>query len=89
MNNEKHYSVTPVAESVPFDNSTNGFVADDVQAAIEEVAARSFSASDILTHFRNAAGTRIQTYNPTSGVHINSAPLVVVDNNGDVVVKGG
>lgn len=28
---------TPVAESTPFDNSTNGFTADDVQAAIEEV----------------------------------------------------
>jgi type II secretory pathway component HofQ len=26
-----------VAESIPFDNSTNGFVAEDVQAAIEEI----------------------------------------------------
>lgn len=26
----------PVAESIPFDNSTNGFVNDDVQKAIEE-----------------------------------------------------
>lgn len=29
---------TPVAETIPFDNSTNGFVSEDVQAAIEEVA---------------------------------------------------
>lgn len=28
---------TPVAEGIPFDNDTNSFVADDVQAAIEEV----------------------------------------------------
>lgn len=27
---------TPVAESVPFDNGTNGFTADNTQAAIEE-----------------------------------------------------
>ena len=27
----------PVARGVPFDNSTNGFVSDDTQAAIEEV----------------------------------------------------
>jgi hypothetical protein len=26
-----------VAESIPFDNSTNGFVSEDVQAAIEEI----------------------------------------------------
>jgi len=26
----------PVAESIPFDNSTNGFVSEDVQSAIEE-----------------------------------------------------
>lgn len=35
--------ITPVAESVPFDNDTNGFVADNVQEAIEEVAANSGS----------------------------------------------
>jgi len=29
---------TPIAEQVPFDNSTNGFVSEDVQAAIEEIA---------------------------------------------------
>lgn len=28
--------ITQVAKSVPFDNSTNGFVSEDVQAAIEE-----------------------------------------------------
>lgn len=30
-------SVSPVARSVPFDNTTNGFVSTDVQGAIEEI----------------------------------------------------
>ena len=29
-------AITQVAKSVPFDNATNGFIADDTQAAIEE-----------------------------------------------------
>ena len=29
--------ISPVAKSTPFDNSTNGFVSTDTQAAIEEV----------------------------------------------------
>jgi hypothetical protein len=33
-------TVTPVAESVPFDNSNNDFIADDVQTAIEEINAK-------------------------------------------------
>jgi len=31
--------IIPVAEGIPFDNETNGFVADNVQEAIEEAAA--------------------------------------------------
>jgi len=34
------FNMTDVAEAVPFDNDTNGFTADDVQAAIEEVDAK-------------------------------------------------
>ena len=30
------FYISPTADSVPFDNDTNGFIADDVQAAIEE-----------------------------------------------------
>lgn len=32
----QYLTATPVADSIPFDNSTNGFDAEDVQAAIEE-----------------------------------------------------
>ena len=34
---EKRDTYTPVASSIPFDNSTNGFLSEDTQAAIEEV----------------------------------------------------
>lgn len=37
MTTSKHISIGPVAGSVPFDNSTNGFTSTDTQAAIEEV----------------------------------------------------
>ena len=37
----KKVEVTPVAASVPFDNSTNGFSSTDVQAAIEEAKSSS------------------------------------------------
>lgn len=33
--------ITQVASSVPFDNETNGFIAEDTQAAIEEIAAKA------------------------------------------------
>lgn len=37
MSNKTHITSTPVAKSTPFDNTINGFVATDTQAAIEEV----------------------------------------------------
>jgi hypothetical protein len=33
----KHIESTPVSKGVPFDNTSNGFVSTDAQAAIEEV----------------------------------------------------
>lgn len=35
----KRVTASPVASSVPFDNSTNDFQAEDVQAALEEIGA--------------------------------------------------
>jgi hypothetical protein len=34
-----NFYIAPVAPAVPFDNATNGFTADNVQAAIEEAKA--------------------------------------------------
>ena len=38
MSGQHGMKKSPVAEEMPFDNSTNGFLAEDVQAAIEEAA---------------------------------------------------
>lgn len=38
-----NFGVTPVAYSIPFDNSTNGFFAEDVQRAIEEIVRHALS----------------------------------------------
>lgn len=38
---KKYYSADPVAASIPFDNSTNGFASDMTQQAIEEAKAAS------------------------------------------------
>ena len=35
----KHISITPVAGSIPYDNTTSGLAATDVNAAINELAA--------------------------------------------------
>lgn len=50
-------SISQVAESVPFDNSSNGFVAEDVQAAIEEVA----TGADYHAGWHNIIASQIVT----------------------------
>lgn len=77
MPNAKVYS-SPVAKSTPFDNTTNGFTATDVQAAIEEVKS---SASPGFSFGRSGsvnAGTYLQCETVPSNVsgrwvYINSA----------------
>jgi len=34
----KYIKITPIAETIPFDNETNGFIAENVQEAIEEIS---------------------------------------------------
>ena len=46
-----------LAVDVPFDNSTNGFTADDVQAAIEEAAASGGGVEERLISIRCIPGT--------------------------------
>lgn len=38
MSSNKQVTITPVAGAVPFDNASNGFIADEVQGAIEELS---------------------------------------------------
>jgi hypothetical protein len=55
----KQITITPVAKSTPFDNTTNGFTAADVQAAIEEAKTTAANASRGPTNcgFDGSAGT--------------------------------
>lgn len=50
--------------------------------------ALKFNPDRIVTNERNAAGTLLMTYDPASQTHIMGDPLVVTDNNGNVVVVG-
>lgn len=43
--------------------------------------------SNALTHTRNSSGTILKTYERCSGSHIDMGPLIVVDNNGNIVIK--
>lgn len=77
-NGTKLYDVTPVASEIPFDNSTDGFTSDNVQAAIEEIGA---SASPGFSFGRSGgllASTWLQV---DGGVPSNSAGRFIPINN--------
>jgi hypothetical protein len=46
---------------------------------------RIFNPDRIVTAERNSAGHRFQTWDAASGTFIDDAPVVVIDNNGNVV----
>lgn len=45
-----------------------------------------FNTDRILTHTRNSTGHMLTTWDPRSQKYIDLEPLIVVDNNGNVVV---
>lgn len=59
MNN--YIKTTPVADSIPFDNSTNGFTADMVQPAIEEArqTAEGFPRAGIRSTYNSTLGNNV------------------------------
>jgi len=67
-------SPTEVAESVPFDNATNGFTSDNVQGAIEEIGA---SASPGFTWGRSGVSGS-GTYLLNDAVPSNKAGRTIV-----------
>lgn len=78
---------TPVAKSVPFDNSSNGFISTDTQAAIEEIANDvAVSASPGFSYGRSGnvtAGAYLQCETVPSNVsgrwvYLNSAYVTKV-----------
>lgn len=50
--------------------------------------ALKFNPDRIVTNERNSAGTLLMTFDPASGLFIQQDPLIVTDNNGNVVVVG-
>jgi hypothetical protein len=50
--------------------------------------ALKFNPDRIVTNERNSAGTMLMTYEMSSGLFIMMDPVVVTDNNGNVVVVG-
>lgn len=92
----KYVSMGPVASSVPYDNESDPdckLTSETVEEALNELCAalRTGSAvpwNNILTHERNPAGTKITAFEKCSATHIEYGPLVVIDNAGNVVVKG-
>ena len=59
MSSNKHISISPVSRSVPFDNTSNGFTATEVQSAIEEAyqAAANASRGPTIAGFDGTAST--------------------------------
>jgi hypothetical protein len=45
-----------------------------------------FNTDRIITHEKNNAGHMLMTYDPATGLHVPMEPMIVVDNNGNVVV---
>ena len=50
--------------------------------------ALEFNTNRIVTHERNQAGYLMQTYDSVTGLHLNSGPHVVTDNEGNVISIG-
>lgn len=50
--------------------------------------ALKFNPDRIVTNERNSAGTLLMTYDSASGLFIPMDPVVVTDNEGNVVVVG-
>jgi hypothetical protein len=68
MSSNKHITITPVAKAVPFDNSTNGFVASDVQAAIEEVKSSASPGFSFGRTGTTSGGTYLQNETVPSNI---------------------
>lgn len=72
---------TPVAASVPFDNDTNGYAAEDVQAAIEEskITAVALPRYAIVTTF-NGTVSNNQWLGYSNLLPGDSVPIIIPSN---------
>ena len=81
---KKYVSISPVAKSIPFDNSTNGFIADDTQAAIEEVQVASSNSSSPGFTWGRSGNLSTGTWLLNDGVPSNKAGRTIVLNNAKI-----
>ena len=81
---KKYVSISPVAKSVPFDNSTNGFIADDTQAAIEEVQVASANSSSPGFTWGRSGNLSTNTWLLNDGVPSNKAGRTIVLSNAKI-----
>jgi hypothetical protein len=86
MSSKTHIHSTPVAKSVPFDNSTNGFVSTNTQNAIEEVFQNVALSASPGFSFGRSGTTTAGTYLLNETVPSNISGRWVYINNA-VVVK--
>ena len=75
---------SPVAGSIPFDNSTNDFVSDNVQSAIEEVQETSSSSSSPGFTWGRSGNLSTGTWLLNDGVPSNKAGRTIVLNNAKI-----
>jgi len=60
------------------------FVLNPITGELDLV--RAFNENRIIVSEYNLAGSRRMTYDAFSGTHVDDGPIIVVDNNGNVVV---
>lgn len=76
--------ILPVAYSVPFDNSTNGFISDNVQEAIEEIRNAAISAMAYSIIFTRKGSVHRNGY-LFNGVVLTSDTGVLI--SGNAIIK--
>lgn len=74
---------SPVADSIPFDNTTNSFVSDNVQEAIEEVRSPPNGGTGVTPPFlfSRQGGMGLNSYLQVGNVFSNQAGQIIPGNN--------
>lgn len=87
-NGKTHFNINPVSKSTPFDNSTNGFTAENAQTAIEEayLTAANASRGPTIAAFdgNGSSGRWLEFYsnNPS-----NNNPFIIAENSQLIAVS--
>jgi len=74
-----------VAESIPFDNDSNGFASDDVQGAIEELSTKVATSASPGFSWGRSGNISANTWLRNEGVSSNRSGRAVTFNNANIV----